>query len=207
MKCINCGTDNKLKDRTANQGRCIKCNHPFAFEPTTMSNVKITDPFFAKAIADISANNTLFFTPRQLLYLLDNRLRAKSFSGFIWLVPFLIFSFFTAISSYFITPFILSFISFIIFFKSSKSSKLNNKARQANARALQILGGIIIAGGILFSISVNSFAIFVIFISMGMLSIYLGTRQLGRIRLVTQELFFSQSQVKDWLDRWQQING
>lgn len=36
MKCINCGTDNKLKDRTANQGRCLKCNHLFAFEPTSM---------------------------------------------------------------------------------------------------------------------------------------------------------------------------
>ncbi|MEH1882905.1 hypothetical protein [Nostoc sp.] len=85
MKCINCGTDNKLKDRTANQGRCLKCNHPFAFEPTNMSNIKITDPFFAKAIADISANNTLFFTPKQLLYFLDNRLRSKSFPKFSWL--------------------------------------------------------------------------------------------------------------------------
>ncbi|MEH2112066.1 hypothetical protein [Nostoc sp.] len=207
MKCINCGTDNKLKDRTANQGRCIKCNHLFAFEPTSMSNVKITDPFFAKAIADISANNTLFFTPKQLLYFLDNRLRAKSFSGFGWLVPFLMISFFTAIPSYFIVPFIFSFILIINFLRSSKSSKLNNKDRQSNAKALQILGGIILAGGILFSINVNSFAIFVIFISMGMLSINLGTRQSGRIGLVTQEFLFSESQVKDWLNRWQQING
>lgn len=202
MKCINCGTDNKLKDRTTNQGRCIKCNHPFAFEPTSMSNVKITDPFFVKAIADISANNTLFFTPKQLLYLLDNRLRAKSFSGFIWLVPFLILSFFTAIPSSFTVPFILSLILILIFLKSSKSRKLNNKARQANARALQILGGIIFVGEILFSITVNLFAIFVIGVTIGMLSIYLGTRQLGRIRLITQELLFSQSQVKDWLNSW-----
>nr|ADO19083.1 hypothetical protein Nfla_4104 [Nostoc flagelliforme str. Sunitezuoqi] len=161
---------------------------------------------FAKAIADISANHTLFFTPKQLLYFLDNRLRAKSFSGFLWLVPFIIFSFFTAILSPFIVPLILIFI-LIIFLKCSKSSKLNNKARQANAKALQILGVIILVGGILFSISVNSFALFVIFVSMGMLSIYLGTRQLGRIGLVTQELLFSQSQVKDWLNRWQLING
>ncbi|MEH2420506.1 MAG: hypothetical protein V7K48_06030 [Nostoc sp.] len=167
-----------------------------------MSNVKITDPFFVKAIADISANNTLFFTPKQLLYLLDNRLRAKSFSGFIWLVPFLILSFFTAIPSSFTVPFILSLILILIFLKSSKSRKLNNKARQANARALQILGGIIFVGEILFSITVNLFAIFVIGVTIGMLSIYLGTRQLGRIRLITQELLFSQSQVKDWLNSW-----
>ena len=50
MKCIQCGTDNNLKERTANQGRCSKCNHAFVFEPTTMGAVKITDPFFAKAI-------------------------------------------------------------------------------------------------------------------------------------------------------------
>ncbi|WP_292767171.1 hypothetical protein [Nostoc sp. NOS(2021)] len=40
-----------------------------------------------------------------------------------------------------------------------------------------------------------------------MLSLYLGTRQLGRIGFLTQEFLLSQSQVKDWLDRWQQING
>ena len=84
MKCINCGTDNNLKDRTGNQGRCIQCQHPFVFEPTSMGTVKITDPFFAKAITDISANNTLFFTPKQFFYLLDNRLRGKLNSVFGW---------------------------------------------------------------------------------------------------------------------------
>ncbi|MEH2331176.1 hypothetical protein [Nostoc sp.] len=56
-----------------------------------MSNVQITDPFFAKAIADISVNDTLFFTPKQLLYFLDNRLRksSKSISQFGWLFPFI----------------------------------------------------------------------------------------------------------------------
>jgi hypothetical protein len=68
MKCINCGTDNKLKDRTANQGRCIKCNHPFVFEPTSMGTAKITDSMFSKTLADISASYTLYFTPKQLLY-------------------------------------------------------------------------------------------------------------------------------------------
>ncbi|MEH2168359.1 MAG: hypothetical protein V7K41_17245 [Nostoc sp.] len=46
-----------------------------------------------------------------------------------------------------------------------------------------------------------------IFVVMGMLPIYLGTRQLRRIQLLTQDFLISQSQVKDWLDRWQQING
>ncbi|WP_421655993.1 hypothetical protein [Leptothermofonsia sp. ETS-13] len=59
MKCIQCGEDNKLKDRKDNYGRCKNCQHPFVFEPTE-GNDNITDPMFARAIADLSANGTLF---------------------------------------------------------------------------------------------------------------------------------------------------
>jgi hypothetical protein len=79
MKCIQCNADNNLKDRTANQGRCSNCKHPFAFEPTTMqAKLRFTDSFFAKALADISANGTLYFTRKQLLYLLEKRLLRKA---------------------------------------------------------------------------------------------------------------------------------
>lgn len=79
MKCIQCDADNNLKDRTFRQGRCKNCNHPFAFEPTTMDvKIQFTDGFFAKALADISANDTLYFTPKQLLYLLEKRLSRKA---------------------------------------------------------------------------------------------------------------------------------
>ncbi|MBE9105470.1 hypothetical protein IQ229_11115 [Nostoc cf. edaphicum LEGE 07299] len=204
MKCINCGTDNKLKDRTANQGRCIKCNHLFAFEPTSMSNVQITDPFFAKAIADISANNTLFFTPKQLLYFLDNRLRknSKSISRFGWLIPFLIINLVTSLTIFIPLIVNLAFINF--FYVSSKSTKLNLVSRKQNARNLQIIGVIILSIGIL---ALKSFPLFVIIVILGMLPIYLGTLQIGRIELLTQDFLISESQVKDWLDRWQQING
>ncbi|MBN3908501.1 MAG: hypothetical protein HWQ35_18745 [Nostoc sp. NMS1] len=204
MKCINCGTDNKLKDRIANQGRCLKCNHLFAFEPVSMSNIKITDPFFAKAIADISANNTLFFTPKQLLYFLDNRLRksSKSISRFGWLLPFLFINLITSITIFIPLIVNLAFINF--FYASSKSTKLNLVSRKQNARNLQIIGGIILSIGIL---ALKSFPLFVIVVIMGMLPIYLGTRQLGRIEFLTQEFLFPESQVKDWLARWQQING
>ncbi|MGV0106070.1 Topoisomerase 6 subunit A/Spo11 TOPRIM domain-containing protein [Nostoc sp. DSM 114160] len=207
MKCINCGTDNRLKDRTANQGRCIKCNHLFAFEPTSMSNVQITDPFFAKAIADISANNTLFFTPKQLLYFLDNRLRKnpKSISQLGWLSPFLAINFITSLTIF--IPLIVNLAFIIFFYESSKSTKLNLVSRKQNARNLQIIGGIILVVGILLTLVSNSFRLFVIFVVMGMLPIYLGTRQLGRIELLTQDFLIYESQVKDWLNRWQQING
>ncbi|MFW9259567.1 hypothetical protein [Nostoc sp. CALU 546] len=207
MKCINCGTDNKLKDRTANQGRCIKCNHPFAFEPTSMSNVQITDPFFAKAIADISANKTLFFTPKQLLYFLDNRFRknSKSISRFGWLIPFLVINFITSLTIFIPLIVNLAFINF--FHESSKSTKLNLVSRKQYARNLQIIGGIILSIGILLSLGSKSFRLFVVVVLIGMLPIYLGTRQLERIKLLTQEFLISESQLKDWLNRWQQING
>ncbi|WP_335150712.1 hypothetical protein [Nostoc sp.] len=207
MKCINCGTDNKLKDRTANQGRCIKCNHLFAFEPTSMSNVQITDPFFAKAIADISANNTLFFTPKQLLYFLDNRLgkKSKHISRFGWLFLYIAFNLITSV--FIFVPLIVNFVFIWIFYENSKSINPNIFSRKNSAKNLQIIGGIILFIGILLSLALKSFSLFVIFVVMGMLPIYLGTRQLGRIELLTQDFLISESQIKDWLNRWQQING
>ncbi|MEH2075690.1 MAG: hypothetical protein V7K57_15065 [Nostoc sp.] len=205
MKCINCGTDNKLKDRTANQGRCLKCNHTFAFEPTNMSNIKITDPFFAKAIADVSANNTLFFTPKQLLYFLDNRLRSKYFPKFSWLFLYVflnVFTFFLIIG-----PLLVNIIFIWIFFNRTNSVKLNNKVRKQNAKNLQVIGGIILVIGIFLSLASNSFSFFSIVVILGMVPIYLGTRQLGRIGFLTQEFLFTESQLQDLLDRWQQING
>jgi hypothetical protein len=77
MKCINCGTDNNARDRRANSGRCKQCQHRFVFESTTINDVKITDPMFAKAIADISVNDTLFFTSQQLYYFFGNRFKQK----------------------------------------------------------------------------------------------------------------------------------
>ncbi|MEC4815336.1 MAG: hypothetical protein SAK29_18970, partial [Scytonema sp. PMC 1069.18] len=76
------------------------------------------------------------------------------------------------------------------------------------SKALQRLGIFILVVGILLSLFVfSSFPLFVIVVLLGMLSIYLGTRQLGRIELIEEEFLFSQSQFQDWLSRWQKING
>jgi DNA-directed RNA polymerase subunit RPC12/RpoP len=75
MKCIKCGTDNNLRDRRLNSDRCKRCQHRFVFESTTINRVKITDAMFAKAIADISVNDTLFFTSQQLCYFFGKRFK------------------------------------------------------------------------------------------------------------------------------------
>ncbi|MDZ8183553.1 MAG: hypothetical protein RMX96_01650 [Nostoc sp. ChiSLP02] len=219
MKCIKCGTDNKLKDRTANQGRCIKCNHPFAFEPTSMGQLKITDPMFAKVLSDISANNTIFFTPKQLFYFLNLRLGKKSFSSvfgllFVYLFWSLVIAFgsasFTNGNQEIITLALLIFNSFYIFrvFQANDSRKLSPKTRRANARLLQFIGIIILGGGIYTSIMmINSFYAFTLSVLMGMVSIYLGTQYLQKPGLPTQEFLFSPSEFENWVNRWLQING
>ncbi|MDZ8237515.1 MAG: hypothetical protein RMZ69_10140 [Nostoc sp. ChiQUE01a] len=219
MKCIKCGTDNKLKDRTANKGRCVKCNHPFAFEPTSMGKAKITDPMFAKVLSDISGNNSLFFTPKQLFYFLNLRLGSKSFASvfsslFVYLFWSLVIGFgsanFTSGNQEIVALALFIFNSFYIFniFQNSDSQKLNPKIRRANARVLQIIGIIILSGGIFASILViTSFYAFTLSVIMGMVSIYLGTQQLQNPGLSTQEFLFSQNEFENWVNRWRQING
>ncbi len=205
MKCIQCGTDNKLKDRTANLGGCSKCQHKFAFEPTSMGSVKITDPFFVKAIADISVNHTLYFTYKQFLYFLDKRLRAKSaVTHPIALLIFLLIInlFFMA----FLLPLIIDAWVIIYLFKRTESSKVNNKIRQTCARQLQRVGVFFLLVGIFYSLRLQSFPFFAFSVILGMTLLYLGYRQLNRTGLA-QEFLFTQDEFKGWIYRWMGING
>ena len=219
MKCINCGTDNKLKDRTANQGRCLKCNHPFVFEPTSMLNVKITDSMFSKTLADISASHTLYFTPKQLLYFLDNRVRKKVLQpiGFwlkylfwnVWVTGFA--GQFTAAfipNSCLVVNLVFQAVTIWNLFNNTNSSSVNNASRKASAKTLQRLGVLILVVGISASLFVlDSFSVFSIVVILGLLSIFLGTRQLGKVQNLPQELLFPSTDLDSWLTKWQRING
>ena len=219
MKCINCGTDNKLKDRTANQGRCLKCNHPFVFEPTIIGTATITDSMFSKTLADISASYTLYFTPKQLLYFLDNRVRKKVFQpiGFWFLYLFLnvwVTGFgggFTAAfipNSFLVVNLVYQAVTIWHLFNNTNSSSVNNASRKASARNLQRLGVVILVVGISASLFVlDSFSVFSIVVILGLLSIFLGTRQLGKVQNLPQEFLFSSIELDSWLTKWQQING
>ena len=65
MKCIHCGTDSKLKDRQG--GRCPRCKHLFAFEPTADAN-RVTDGQFKAALDRVSGEGKVQFTERALWY-------------------------------------------------------------------------------------------------------------------------------------------
>ncbi len=71
MKCVKCQTDNKLKERKDNKGKCKSCQHEFTFDPKLSDS--FTDPFFAKTLSSLSVNHSLYFTPRQLYYFFNAR--------------------------------------------------------------------------------------------------------------------------------------
>jgi hypothetical protein len=53
----------------------------------------------------------------------------------------------------------------------------------------------------------NSFPVFSIVVILGLLSIFLGTRQLGKVENLPQQFLFSSIDLDGWLTKWQQING
>lgn len=74
MRCIKCGTHNRMNRYNQNYINCIRCGHSFVFTPKRYDRYKITDQLFANAIAQISANNTLYFTAEQLAYFIARKL-------------------------------------------------------------------------------------------------------------------------------------
>ncbi len=225
MKCISCDTDNNLKDRTANMGRCKSCNHPFAFEPTAMpTSVKLTDPFFKKIIIDLSANNTLFFTPKQLYYLLDKRLRSRfSRANFIdnpiaaigcSSFPAIFASFW--VSGFFQIPFELATpIVFSIFAagliwkvaQNTMSRNVNRRTRQQNVNFLKVIAGIILLVGLPVSIIVKTPIGMISSIGLGIGSIWLNWQLKNKQHQIFDRFLFEQPQFDQWLNKWNSINN
>jgi hypothetical protein len=232
MKCIKCDTDNILKDRTANSGRCKICNHPFVFEPTTMTGVKVTDPQFKKAIEAVSSNNTLFFTPTQLAYVLDSRVRRTSVKLILSSIPvfYIMANIFGTAFGVFVMAAILGMVSritgksispefilivtslivqgFAIYwlFKNAVSSQYDNRGRRRIAQYLRILGFIILFVGTFASVVIaQSFFLFSVVVCMGIGAVYLSGLRLAQ-PISSQEFLFKNSDFQDWLKRWQVVN-
>ena len=220
MKCIRCDTDNNLKDRTANAGRCSNCNHAFVFEPTSMKDVKFTDPFFAKAIADISVNNTLFFTTKQLLYFLDKRLKNKALPH--WASLIFLYAFFSVWTTFFFggifivllrtNAFLLVLISFNIYcfyylFNLSNSSKSSPKNRRSASSSLQLLGIFIAFVGAFYGVITNSPIIYGTAALIGLSAFWLGFFQKKGLEKISQAFLIDAGQMLSWLDSWTRVNG
>ncbi|HEY9800025.1 MAG TPA: hypothetical protein V6D25_06665 [Leptolyngbyaceae cyanobacterium] len=201
MKCIQCGTDNTLKDRTDNNGCCKNCHHRFVFEPTSMTGVRFTDPFFAKAIADISANHTLFFTPKQLFYLLDKRLRSKNQGAWGLFLLFLI-----VISFFVFRALAIAVIILVFLFNDIHFMNRSYIQRKKSAKYL-IIGGIItLLLGSIISLYLTSNISLPGSVIIGCIAIYLGSRELAQPHHKSQKLVISDSQFQGWLTSWIRVN-
>jgi hypothetical protein len=230
MKCIQCQLDNNLKDRTDNFGHCAGCNHKFVFEPTAMTTVKVTDPMFKKTLDELSANNTLFFTQKQLAYSLDKRLRRTPIGELVsGALVYVIMNFWVAIFFGLPSAFVISIItrlpfsvsvpfSFIIanfifqgitisrLYANSISTRLDNRQRKSSGQNLKKLGFLILLLGIPASVVIAPlFILFVAAVVMGMGSIYLGNRSLGLS--IVQEMLFQPNEIQGWLQQWEAVNG
>jgi hypothetical protein len=229
MKCIQCQLDNNLKDRTANFGHCAGCNHKFVFEPTAMTTVKVTDPMFKRTLDELSANNTLFFTEKQLTYFLDKRLRRSpiitGMSGVgLYVFMNVWFTVFFGVFGTFLIPmaagiglklpgffsfvaanFILQCIAACILYSNSISTKLDNRQRKSSAKNLRLLGLFLLLLGMFASVTAHSFLLFVAAVVIGMGLIYLGNRSLGLN--IVQKMLFQPHEIQGWLQQWEAVNG
>jgi hypothetical protein len=215
MKCIQCDIDNNLKDRVTNRGLCKNCEHPFAFEPGVMKEVKITDSLFATAIADISLNNTLFFTPKQFLYFLRKRSKGIAEDSSNTIIYYIVLGLAIIIYPdkylpvgtnpvfvYFLIV-ILNIVYTLILF-DSKDRPFSR--RNSNANSLQIIGIINIVVGLLHSLVVKSEIYFALAIIFGAPISILGYIQKKRL-VNLAGLLISNLQVQEWLRKWEDTNG
>ncbi len=184
---------------------------------------KLTDPFFAKLLLDLSANNTLFFTPRQLHYLLDKRLRSRSSKGglvgslvviFGGLLPAAFMSFwisgFFRISFGVVTPIVLMTYAAILIWSAANKSvsrQVNRSARQDNIKILKILAGVLLLVGLPASIIAQTllgiFGAIVLGSGAAALS-FIQQRQQGEI---FDEFLIDRGQFDIWLNQWASVNG
>lgn len=207
MKCVKCGTDNNLKERTASGGRCKNCNHVFAFDPKAGN--KFTDVFFDRSLNIISNDNTLFFTRQQLTYSLEKRLRGKS-SGNSPGACLAIGIFITVFWRLWIIGITLSILGAIW---GSVSQDFSPKTRKIYALIVQLLGLSSIVGSIIYSLTLagsneTKFLAFLIGIGVGLFLIYLGREQVNKSNYRSQKFnVVTPEAVNNWLNRWTSLNG
>lgn len=220
MKCVRCRTDNNLKERTEAGGRCKNCHHPFVFDPKAGS--KFTDIFFNNSIQTISAENTLFFTPKQLWYLIEKRLVKKNNYNLLGcsVVPIIFLGFLIIFSNLVIginlgREIYLSIVLLVLILVStwgSQSKECQPKTRRSFARAIQVYGVLIIVTVLVWfvkfsNVTTTAFLLFILGTGLGIFLIYFGMQQLNIQHKIPQSLQFKQSTIIESLIRWERTNG
>ncbi|MEG3977996.1 hypothetical protein QT970_25755 [Microcoleus sp. herbarium8] len=202
----------------------------YVFNPTKIVNKKIpfADQLFQQAIVDISTENMLFFTPKQFLYYIDKQLKwPASLGQWIWIFfYFFLLIFAMPIGGFFVgillfmlppllvsqiglaTPFILFNYCFVWSFREgSRSLHQGIRDRRLNALNLVVLGVFILILGIPTSLSTLSLVGSIVVLCLGIYACTIGVLQKGYLKTINEELFTNESQMNQWLQRWQRAMG
>jgi hypothetical protein len=220
MKCIKCNTKNSFKERNENQGQCKRCDHQFVFDPAELEfQAEITDDLFEELISEISIDNTLYFTPVQLYYLLEKTLRSNStqinptvghlcWGGLlvfviIWIANWLNFYLDLVVP---IVAILYATFAIIILAQSAISPQANRQIRQGNIRDLKILSVIIPVFGIPLSIGAQSLTGIIGAICLGLIATLLSIAFKRQKSKVFDEFLIDRKDFHAWLNRWILIN-
>lgn len=125
MKCANCGTDVRKKDRDANQGRCPSCHRQFVTDPQQDG---LTDMQIKKAEEAVSGNGLFYFSKKQLKYQLERKFRKRArncgIAGLVLMLVFFIALVFIKEGDFFIPIAVFSgFITLALFGAKSHANK------------------------------------------------------------------------------------
>ncbi len=220
MECINCNAKNSLKERQENEGKCKKCEHEFVFEPDEMNpRVRITDDLFEDVIADISANHTLFFTPIQLYYSLERRLRSNlsrdnpilaylCWGGLLVSISILIVNWLEFAVAVVVPILVILYTVFaiIVVAQPTISSQANRQSRQDNVKNLKILAVIIFVFGIPLSIITKTFIGLMGSICLGIIAAWLSFTSKPQQSRIFNGFLLDRKDFHTWLNRWISIN-
>jgi len=190
---------------------------------------KFTDLFFAKAIADLSADHTLYFTENQLYYLLNRRLKRKANVGRIGCLLAYLFPLFVLavplgdLVSSGQYQFVLVWLGGVAIWLTAmlflaRQTYADKKAgidqRRATAAALQWMGilTIFVTAGVSLNYSPQlgmwwSVAGFVVNGILGGVAIALGNQQKSRLGEATEVPLVRRAQIREWLRQWTSVNG
>lgn len=220
MECINCNIKNSLKDRNKNQGKCKRCDHQFAFDPAEVEfNAEITDALFAELITEISVDNTLYFTPIQLYYLLEKRLRSNPAqsnftagylcAGLMLVIIIIWIGNWLAFNLDLIAPILIilyTIFTIITIAQVAISSEVNRQTRQENVRNLKMLSVIIPIFGIPLSIAAQTLVGAIGSICLGLTTGWLSIDYKRQQSKIFDEFLIDRQDFRIWLNRWINVN-
>lgn len=91
--------------------------------------------------------------------------------------------------------------------REMRSPSFSYSQHKKFAKCLIALGSITLIPGIIYSLAINSFKLFAGSVILGMLAIYLGSREIRQSATISQKILINDDQLRDWLISWKRANN